>query len=114
MLVHVTEPVLLVLEIDQTQLDVLRETLRRYGNEYSVQCEISAAAASARLAQFAADGHPVAIVCAPAAMIDTAGGEFLAMAPSAPAHTNTDRAVTSRSTPSRPAPGRPYSRSRTL
>ena len=75
MLVHMTEPVLLVLESDQTELDILRETLRRYGNEYSVQCEISAAAASARLAQFAADGRLVAIVCAPAAMLDTTGGD---------------------------------------
>ena len=32
-----------------------------------------------RIALLAADGHPVAIVCAPAAMVDTASGEFLAV-----------------------------------
>jgi thioredoxin reductase (NADPH) len=80
MLVHVTAPVLLVVDGDQTELDVLRETLRRYGNEYSVQCETSAAEASDRLAQLAANGRPVAIVCAPAAMINSTSGEFFAMA----------------------------------
>jgi len=50
MLVHVTEPVLLVLDNDQTELDELRETLhRRYGNEYVVHCENSAATATDRL-----------------------------------------------------------------
>jgi thioredoxin reductase (NADPH) len=81
MLVHVTEPVLLVLDNDQTELDELRETLdRRYGNEYLVHCENSAATATDRLARLAADGRPVTIVFAPAGMIDGAGGEFLAMA----------------------------------
>jgi len=42
--------------------------------------ESSAAAALDRLAQLAADGRPVAIVCAPASMIDTHSAEFLAMA----------------------------------
>jgi hypothetical protein len=75
-----TEPAMLVLDDVPEELDELRGALRRYGQEYVVICESSAAAASDRLARLAADGRPVAIVCAPAAMIDTGGGEFLAMA----------------------------------
>jgi hypothetical protein len=62
------------------ELEELRGALRRYGLEYVVACESSMAAASDRLTRLAADGRPVAIVCAPAAMIETGGGEFLAMA----------------------------------
>ncbi|HMG31868.1 MAG TPA: FAD-dependent oxidoreductase [Jiangellaceae bacterium] len=76
-----TEPALLVLDDEPDDLDQLQRTLgRRYGQEYLVICEASAAAALDRLAQLAADGRPVAIVCAAAAMIDSGGGEFLAMA----------------------------------
>jgi len=76
-----TEPVMLVLDDVPEELDELRGALRRrYGLEYVVICESSAAAASDRLARLAADGRPVAIVCVPAAMIDTGGGEVLAMA----------------------------------
>jgi thioredoxin reductase (NADPH) len=76
-----TEPALLVLEDDPSEFEQLRGALgRRYGQEYVVLCENSAAAASDRLAELAGDGRPVAIVCAPAGMIDGAGGEFLAMA----------------------------------
>ena len=47
MLVHVTEPAMLVLESDQTELDQLRETLRRrYDKDYLVVFERSAAAAA--------------------------------------------------------------------
>ena len=76
-----TEPATLVLDDVPEELDELRRALRRrYGLEYVVICESSAAAASDRLARLAADGRPVAIVCASAAMIDTGGGEVLAMA----------------------------------
>ena len=72
---------MLVLESDQTELDELRETLRRrYDKDYLVLFESSAAAAADRLTQLAAAGRPVAIVFAPAATIEGAGGEFLAMA----------------------------------
>jgi thioredoxin reductase (NADPH) len=76
-----TEPALLVLDDEPDELDALRGTLhRRYGRDYLVICEGSAARASDRLAQLAADGRAVAIVRASAAMIDTGGGEVLAMA----------------------------------
>jgi DNA-binding transcriptional regulator LsrR (DeoR family) len=72
---------MLVLDDVPEELDELRGALRRrYGLEYVVICESSAAAASDRLARLAADGRPVAIVCASAAMIDTGGGGVLAMA----------------------------------
>jgi thioredoxin reductase (NADPH) len=80
MLVYVTDPAMLVLESDQTELHELRGTLRRrYDREYLVLFESSAAAAADRLAQLAAAGRAVAIVFAPAATIEGAGGEFLAM-----------------------------------
>jgi thioredoxin reductase (NADPH) len=75
-----TEPALLVLDDVPEELDELRGALRRYGQEYLVICESSAAAASDGLARLAAGARPVAIVCAPAAMIETGGGEFLTMA----------------------------------
>ena len=76
-----TEPALLVVDDEPDDLDQLQRTLgRRYGQEYLVICEDSAAAALDRLSQLAADGRPVAIVCAAAAMIDSGGGEFLALA----------------------------------
>ena len=57
MLVYVTEPAMLVLESDETELDVLRETLRRrYDRQYLVPFESSAAAAADRLTQLAAAG----------------------------------------------------------
>jgi thioredoxin reductase (NADPH) len=75
-----TEPAMLVLDDVPEELDELRGgPRRRYGLEYVVICESSEAAASDRLARLAADGRPVAIVCV-AAMIDTGGGEVLAMA----------------------------------
>jgi thioredoxin reductase (NADPH) len=74
-----TEPALLVLDDDPDELDALQETLqRRYGQEYLVVCESSAAAAVDRLARLAAEGRPVAIVGVAASMIDTGGDEFLA------------------------------------
>jgi hypothetical protein len=63
------------------ELDELRGPLRRrYGQEYLVLCESSVASALDRLAELAADGRPVAMMGAPATMIDTGGGEFLATA----------------------------------
>ena len=62
-----TEPAMLVLDDVPAELDELRGALsRRYGQEYLVFCESAAAAASDRVARLAADGRPVAIVCAPA------------------------------------------------
>jgi hypothetical protein len=75
-----TEPALLGLDDVPEELDEFRRALRRYGLEYLVICESSAAAASDGLARLAADARPVAIVCAPAAMIETGGGDFLTMA----------------------------------
>jgi CheY-like chemotaxis protein len=75
-----TEPAMLVLDDVPEELEELRGALRRYGLQYVVICESSTAAASDRLTRLAADARPVAIVCAPAAMIETGGGEFLAMA----------------------------------
>jgi hypothetical protein len=75
-----TEPATLVLDDVPEELDEFRGALRRYGQEYLVICESSAAAASDGLARLAADARPVAIVCAPAAMIETGGCDFLTMA----------------------------------
>jgi thioredoxin reductase (NADPH) len=76
-----TEPAMLVIDDEPAALDELRGTLdRRYGQEYLVVCEGSTTAGMNRLAQLAADDRPVAIVCVPAAMLDTGGAEFLAMA----------------------------------
>jgi hypothetical protein len=75
------EPALLVLDDEPRELDELRGPLRRrYGQEYLVLCESSVASALDRLAELAADGRPVAMMGAPATMIDTGGGEFLATA----------------------------------
>jgi hypothetical protein len=72
------EPALLVLDDEPRELDELRGPLRRrYGQEYLVLCESSVASALDRLAELAADGRPVAMMGAPATMIDTGGGEFL-------------------------------------
>jgi thioredoxin reductase (NADPH) len=76
-----TQPAMLVLDDEPAALDELRGTLdRRYGREYLVVCEGSTTAVLDRLARLAADDRPVAIVCVPAAMLDTGGAEFLAMA----------------------------------
>lgn len=75
-----TEPAILVLDDVPEELEELRGALRRYGLEYLVICESSAAAASDRLARLATDGRPLAIVCAPVAMIEAGRGEFLAVA----------------------------------
>jgi thioredoxin reductase (NADPH) len=72
---------MLVLDDEPAALDELRRTLdRRYGQEYLVVGEGSTTAGLDRLARLAADDRPVAIVCVPAAMLDTGGAEFLAMA----------------------------------
>ena len=76
-----TKPAMLVLDDEPAALDELQGTLdRRYGQEYLVVCEGSATSGLDRLARLAADDRPVAIVCVPAAMLDTGGAEFLAMA----------------------------------
>ena len=78
---HMTDPALLVLEDTADEGDCLRATLkRRYAQDYEVICEGSAAAALDRLTQLAAAARPVAIVAAPATMLDTGGGDLLAMA----------------------------------
>ena len=76
-----TQPAMLVLDDEPAALDELRWTLdRRYGQEYVVVGEGSTTAGLERLARLAADDRPVAIVCVAAAMLDTGGSEFLAMA----------------------------------
>ena len=73
-----TQPALFVFDDQPDDSDSLRATLqRRYGQEYLVVCERLAATGSDRLAQLAAEGRPVVIVCVPAATLDGAGGELL-------------------------------------
>jgi hypothetical protein len=74
-------PAMLILDDEALGLDELRSTLhRRYGQEYLVVCESSKAAALDPLDQCVEEGRPVAIVYAPAGMLETGGAEFLATA----------------------------------
>ena len=76
-----TSPVLMAVAEDAGSLGTLDVTLsRRYGHDYLVVSEGSAAAALGRLRELRAAGSPVAMVLADSAMIAAAAAEFLAQA----------------------------------
>ena len=76
-----TIPVLMAVAEDAGSLGMLDVTLsRRYGHDYLVVSEGSAAAALGRLRELRAAGSPVAMVLADSAMTAAAAAEFLAQA----------------------------------
>ena len=69
-------PALLLLSDRSEEFGALDTTLRcRYGEEYQLLCEASAAYALDRLDRLRSEGRPLAIVLTPASTIDTSGNE---------------------------------------
>src|SRR5215831_12493738 len=74
-----TSPVLMVVDDDPESLGVLDGTLRRrYGRDYLIISDVSAAAALGRLRELGAAGAPVAMVMAAATMTGAVAADFLA------------------------------------
>jgi thioredoxin reductase (NADPH) len=77
----VRTPVLLLVDPDRARLEQLSDDVRRrFGGDYRVQAEASAASALGRLAELAAGGEPVALMLAAQQLDTMAGVEFLGRA----------------------------------